>query len=242
MTAITHAHTSRRTLLRGGLALATGAILAPVAGQLAGTAPSARATTRLLRRGTTGSDVAALQSNLAGTGYWCGSADGIFGHLTQQAVWAVQKHHHLERDGVVGPLTRDAVASGSVPQPVAGGTGVEVHLERQLLLVVRDDATREVFNTSTGNGEWYTLDGRRHRATTPRGTWQVYSTWSHGWQEGPLGNMWRPMYYNSGWAIHGSESIPTYPASHGCSRLSTAAMDHLWSSGGLAMGSSVTIS
>lgn len=241
MTAITHAHTSRRTLLRGGLAVAAGAVLAPVAGHLAGTVPSADAATRLLRRGSTGADVAALQDTLARTGYWCGSADGIFGHLTQQAVWAAQKHHHLERDGVVGPLTRDAVASGSVPQPFAGGTGVEVHLERQLLLVVRDGATREVFNTSTGNGQWYTLDGRRQRAVTPQGAWQVYSTWARGWQEGPLGNMWRPMYYNSGWAIHGSESIPTYPASHGCSRLSTAAMDHLWSSG-LGMGTAVTIS
>lgn len=242
MTAITHARTSRRTLLRGGLALATGAVLAPAASHLTGAVPRATAATQLLRRGSTGTAVADLQSSLAGTGFWCGSADGVFGHLTQQAVWAVQKHHHLERDGVVGPLTREAVSTGSVPQPVTGGTGVEVHLERQLLLVVRDGATREVFNTSTGNGEWYTLDGRRQRAVTPQGRWQVYSTWSDGWQEGPLGNMWRPMYYNSGWAIHGSESIPTYPASHGCSRLSTAAMDCLWSSGGLAMGSSVTVS
>lgn len=225
--------------MRGGLGVAGGLALAPLAGVL--TVPGASAATRLLRRGDRGSDVAALQRSLTGTGYWCGTDDGVFGHLTQQAVWAVQKHHRLARDGVVGPATRAAIATGSRPKPKAGGTGVEVHLGRQLLLVVRDGTTREVYNTSTGNGEWFTLNGRRQRAVTPKGSWKVYSTWSDGWQQGPLGNMWRPMYYSKGWAVHGSTSIPTYPASHGCSRLSTGAMDRLWQKGWMALGTRVTI-
>lgn len=240
MSSITHAHMSRRALVRGGLGVAAGIALAPVAGTL-GPVLGASAATRLLRRGNSGSDVAALQRSLANSAFWCGSADGSFGHLTQQAVWALQKHHGLVRDGVVGPATRAALATGSRPTPQFGGTGVEVHLGDQLMLVVRDGSTREVYNTSTGNGEWYTLNGRRQRAVTPKGSWRVYSTYSDGWQAGPLGNMWRPMYYNSGWAIHGSTSIPTYPASHGCSRLSTAAMDRLWQKGWLAMGTRVRI-
>ncbi|USQ78165.1 L,D-transpeptidase family protein [Ornithinimicrobium faecis] len=242
MTSITHARMNRRTLLRGGLGVAAGAALLPLGNTLGGSALAATASTRLLRRGNTGTAVSSLQSDLSDTGYWCGSVDGIFGHLTQQAVWAAQKHHQLATDGVVGPLTRNAVASGSLPQPKGGGgTRIEVHLGRQLLLVVRGGQTVHAFNTSTGNGEPYTLDGHTYRAVTNQGSWKVYSTWSSGWQHGSLGDMWRPMYYDRGWAVHGSTSIPTYPASHGCSRLSTAAMDYLWSSGAMAMGSRVTV-
>lgn len=240
MPSTTPARLSRRTLLRGGLGAVTATALLPVGSVWASTAPTA--TTRLLRRGTTGSDVRSLQRDLTGSGFWCGSADGIFGHLTQQAVWAVQKHHRLATDGVVGPLTRDAVGSWSLPQATGGaGSRVEIQLGSQLLLVVRDGATALAFNTSTGNGEPYTLHGRTYRAITPTGSWKVYSTWSNGWQHGDLGDMWRPMYYDSGWAVHGSTSIPTYPASHGCARVSTAAMDYLWSSVAMAMGSRVTV-
>ncbi|WP_162802843.1 L,D-transpeptidase family protein [Ornithinimicrobium avium] len=170
------------------------------------------------------------------------AADGDFGELTQQAVWAVQKHNGLERDAVVGPITRAALDAGSVPAPVGGsGSRVEVHLAAQLLLVVRGGRTRRVLSTSTGSGEYYWLDGRRYRATTPTGSWRVYSTWSQGWQSGPLGPMWRPMYYDGGFAVHGSSSIPPWPASHGCSRLSTRAMDMLWSTGYLQLGTRVGV-
>ncbi len=42
-------------------------------------------------RGWRGTEVAAIQRRLWELKYWCGSADGSFGHLTQQAVWALQK-------------------------------------------------------------------------------------------------------------------------------------------------------
>lgn len=242
MTSITHARTSRRTLLRGGLGLTAGLALVPMGAAWSGSSTTATGATRLLRRAVTGSDVRALQRDLSGSGYWCGPSDGIFGQLTQQAVWAVQKHHRLQTDGVVGPLTRGAVATGSLPAAKGGsGTRVEVQLGSQLLLVVRSGRTTQAFNTSTGNGAWYTLNGRRQRAVTHEGSWTVYSTWSDGWQHGALGSMWRPMYYDRGWAVHGSSSIPTYPASHGCSRVSNAAMDHFWASGAMAMGSRVTV-
>ena len=41
----------------------------------------------------------------------------------------------------------------------------------------------------------------------------------------PLGQLWRPRYYYGGYAIHGSDSIPPYPVSHGCVRLSYPAID-----------------
>lgn len=226
----------RRTLLRGGLGTAAGLALTPM---VSGTSYAA---VRELYRGCVGEDVRALQKTLASKGYWCGSADGDFGELTQQAVWAVQKQNGLVRDGIVGPLTRKALTYGSLPVPVvASGTRVEVHLRKQLLLVVRDGRTRRVLNTSTGNGEYYWLDGQRYRATTPTGSWKVYYAYSAGWQYGDLGKMWRPMYYNSGWAVHGSTSIPPWPASHGCSRVSVRAMNMLWSTEAMYVGSRVRI-
>lgn len=226
----------RRTLLRGGLGAAAGIALVP-SGR--GTSYAA---VRELYRGRRGDDVLALQRTLAGKGYWCGTADGDFGELTQQAVWAVQKQNGLVRDAIVGPLTRKALTNGSLPRPVGGsGTRVEVHLRKQLLLVVKDGRTTLTLNTSTGNGEYYWLNGKRYRALTPTGSWKVYSAYSKGWQDGALGRMWKPMYYNSGWAVHGSASIPPWPASHGCSRLSVRAMNMLWSTGTMYVGSRVTI-
>ena len=210
---------------------------------LAVTGPGlSHAAVRDLYRGRTGEDVKALQRSLASKGYWCGTADGDFGELTQQAVWAVQKQDRLVWDGIVGPLTRKAIANGSLPTPVGGsGSRVEVHLRKQLLLVVRSGRTSIVLNTSTGNGEYYWLNGRRYRAVTPTGSWKVYSAYSRGWQNGALGRMWKPMYYNSGWAVHGSASIPPWPASHGCSQLSVRAMNMLWSTGTMYVGSRVRV-
>ena len=31
--------------------------------------------------------------------------------------------------------------------------------------------------------------------------------------------MWNPYYFNGGIAVHGLQSVPSYPASHGCARI-----------------------
>jgi lipoprotein-anchoring transpeptidase ErfK/SrfK len=49
-----------------------------------------------------------------------------------------------------------------------------------------------------------------------------------GWWEGDLGQIYRPKYFVGGVAIHGSNSVPDYPASHGCVRVTVQAMDFIW--------------
>jgi N-acetylmuramoyl-L-alanine amidase len=44
----------------------------------------------------------------------------------------------------------------------------------------------------------------------------------------PLGTLHSPMYFYRGWAIHGSASVPAYPASHGCVRMSNSDADWLF--------------
>ncbi|MGA0205987.1 MAG: L,D-transpeptidase, partial [Ilumatobacteraceae bacterium] len=64
---------------------------------------------------------------------------------------------------------------------------------------------------------------------------------SEGWWEGDLGEIYRPKYFNGGIAIHGSRSIPSYPASHGCVRVSVSAMDMIWESGLVPKGTRVWV-
>lgn len=42
--------------------------------------------------------------------------------------------------------------------------------------------------------------------------------------------MYRPNYFHGGYALHGMTSVPSYPASHGCVRMTVPTMDRMWSS------------
>ena len=197
----------------------------------------------VLRRGDRGAAVLALQRRLTALGYWLGTPDGRFGDLTHQAVLALQKADRQRRDGVVGPATRRALARGIVPRAsTRTGRAVEIDLARQVLLVVRDGKVLMVLNTSTGTGRAYTSpSGRRAVATTPKGTFEV--TWSYdGWRTAELGRLYRPRYFHPrGIAVHGAASVPAYPASHGCARVSVPAMDLLWKRGAMPIGSRVVV-
>ena len=55
-------------------------------------------------------------------------------------------------------------------------------------------------------------------ATTPNGRYTYYFFYD-GWQDGDLGELYNPYYFFKGRAIHGYDSVPAEPASHGCSRI-----------------------
>jgi len=194
-----------------------------------------------LRSGAKGAGVMALQQRLTELGYWIGKADGRFGGTTQQAVYALQKAAGIGRDGTVGPATWKALDQGVRPAPRStGGDLVEIDLRRQLLLLVRDGQVAQVFNTSTGSNELYEQEGETFRADTPRGRFAV-SRQIDGWRDAPLGLLWRPKYFNGGIAVHGAPSVPAYPASHGCARVSVAAMNWLWSNDAIPLKSRVWV-
>lgn len=191
--------------------------------------------------GDRGPKVLAMQNRLSELGYWLGKPDGHYGSLTQQAVWALQKSAGLSRDGDVGPATQRALTNGVRPQTRLQGDGIDINLERQILMVVRGGQVRYILNTSTGGGYKYTQkDGDTAIARTPKGTFKVYYT-VDGKDEGFLGDMWRPRYFNGGYAVHGSPSIPAYPASHGCARVSNAAMNMIWAQNYMPKGSTVIV-
>lgn len=192
-------------------------------------APGSEPGDSLLRPGDRGPDVRAVQEQLAGQRYWLGPVDGIYGDLTRQAVLAFQKVNGLSRDGIVGPETRGALAQPRAPQArSASGLVVEVNEAQQVLLVVRDGRVLHTFNTSTGTEDHYWHGGARYLADTPNGQFTI-SRQIDGWRTSQLGRLYRPKYFHpDGIAIHGYTEVPAYPASHGCVRVSLAAMDFLW--------------
>ena len=201
---------------------------------------------RLLRLGSSGPEVVALQRRLAELGYWTGpdgvKDDGKYGNLTAQAVLAVQKVARIGRDGVVGPRTRAVLEAGVRPSPRStSGRMIEVDLARQVLLVVAGGQLRYTLNTSTGSGQWYTRpDGATAHAVTPRGRYTVFR-WVDGWDTSPLGHLYRSRYFNGGISVHGYPSVPAHPASHGCVRVSLPAMDMIWADGLMPRGGSVWV-
>ncbi|MCF4122794.1 L,D-transpeptidase family protein [Antribacter sp. KLBMP9083] len=196
-----------------------------------------------LASGAQGDQVAALQQRLSDLGYFVTDVDGDFGHNTQQAVWALQKAAGLYRDGVVGPQTQGALDQGVRPQArTAQGKAIEIDIDRQLLLAVENGQVVRVINASSGNGETFEAKGHIYRAYTPTGTFAV-GRQIDGMHSSTLelGDMWRPKFFAGGIAVHGSASIPPYPASHGCVRVSSAAMNWIWDVWGAPRDTTVVV-
>ena len=177
------------------------------------------------------------QWRLLELGFWLQEANGDYGLTMQQAVMAFQKYYGLETDGTLGPETA-ALMSTLTERPRASadaGTLVEIDKSKQLLFFVVDGHTDWILNTSTGSEIAYdepdkNTPGERQvgDSVTRNGLHDVYRERAEGWWEGDLGQIYRPKYFSGGEAVHGSNSIPDYPASHGCVRVSVPAMDWIW--------------
>lgn len=70
-----------------------------------------------LKKGMTGERVRQLQARLIALGYLSGTADGIYGTDTAEAVYNFQKNNGLVRDGVAGAKTLAALYSTGAVQP-----------------------------------------------------------------------------------------------------------------------------
>jgi len=205
--------------------------------------PTATAKPQKLKVGSKGPAVLAVQQRLTELGYWNGKADGKFGGTTQQAVFALQKAAGIGRDGSVGPKTQKALDAGVRPKAKSkAGSGylVEINLKKQLLMFVKDGEVLATLNTSTGSNQHYVYQGDTYLADTPTGHFKV-GRQIDGVRHGPLGDLFRPKYFNGGIAVHGSPSIPPYPASHGCARVSNAAINWIWSTNKLPLKTKVWV-
>ncbi len=94
----------------------------PAATTPAATTPPATIYSTLLQKGDKNDSVKALQEKLIALGYLGGTADGIFGNQTYQAVKQFQLANALKADGVAGSQTIAALNGSNAPNIVPGGT------------------------------------------------------------------------------------------------------------------------
>jgi peptidoglycan hydrolase-like protein with peptidoglycan-binding domain len=203
--------------------------------------PSTQIASATIKPGASGAAVLALQQRLTALGYWLGTPDGRFGDSTEQAVWALQKAAGISRTGVVGPATQAALAEGVVPQPRStSGYVIEVDLEDDLVMLVTNGKIDDTLNTSTGGGYRYTQDGVTSVAITPTGHFAIYRQ-VNGLVVDSLGSLWRPKFFDAGFAVHGDTSVPPEPVSHGCVRVSNEAIDWIWANNLAPIGTAVWV-
>jgi len=189
------------------------------------TAPS-----RILKYGSSGSDVRALQDRLAALKYYPGSANGQFGVDTLEAVWAFQEVQGLHVDGEVGPATGRALVHPKGYQahdPRGGSLRVEVNLGTRVLVLYRSGQVALISHISAGGGYAYDCGSYGCAyAITPTGTYHT-TYYMSGMIQVPLGEMYNPVFFiGTAFAIHGEPTygptgggVPLNPASHGCVRI-----------------------
>lgn len=172
--------------------------------------------------GDSGPAVLELKQRLDALRYDVGTVNATFDRITAHAVMAFQKVNGMARTGrATDDVVAAVAAARGVPPPlVAGGgsTRVEIDVPRQFLMLYEGDQLSRILPVSTGSNARFCSEGWCRRAVTPGGSFTVGRR-ARGWENGPLGDLYNPLYFNGGIAIHGSPSVPASPASHGCVRI-----------------------
>lgn len=198
-----------------------------------------------------GMATALVQQRLLELGFWLYAVDGEYGSTTKQAVMAFQKWTGLDPSGSVDQATANAltmVTARPVGQSTGPGVVVEIDKTKQVMLITSGGKLVWAINISTGSGQYYLEKNQKDptkwetgRSLTHSGRFKIQRERADGWWDGDLGKIYRPKYFNGGIAIHGSKSIPNYPASHGCVRVSVSAMDMIWASGLIPLKTAVWV-
>ena len=124
-----------------------------------GQEPTLPPITRSLSEGQSGDDVQMLQERLAELGFDPGPADGIFGTLTTQSVWAFEKLvlqiPRTEATGAISPdaweRLRDPGLAVQPRRPTNGQANhTEVYLPEQVLIVFHQDEPVLISHISSG--------------------------------------------------------------------------------------------
>lgn len=161
----------------------------------------------------------AVELRLYELGYWTGVIDGRLDWATRSALIAFQKWHGRPVTSQLTPDEVEAIRSAAPPTARESGYAhVEVDLDRQVLMWVKEDGSVRVLPVSSGNDKPFIDEGQTSIAYTPRGRFLVYDK-EAGWGNGPLGSVYYANFISGGVAIHGSPSVPSQPASHGCIRI-----------------------
>ncbi len=159
-----------------------------------------------LHQGQCGDVVVGFKKAMRKLGYIANSGR-CFGGKTARGVLAYRKVNDKNRSMRAGKGLVKAVFAGrgayKVRHPGAG-QHVEAPLSKQVLVFAKGDKPVAVYPISSGKSSTPTVTGHYEFIRTEPG----YN--SHG--------MYYSWYFYGGYAVHGYESVPDYPASHGCLR------------------------
>ncbi len=183
------------------------------------------------------------QALLSAKGFYRGPVDGISRTGLDDAVLAFHKAADLERTTDLLPhdLARLAAWEPTVPDLPDQPNRLEVDLERQVMHLVEGGEVVATLHVSTGGGFVYmspTPGVGWARAATPLGSFVVQRNIA-GWRYVNGWGLYRPWYFDGPYALHGSTDVPTYPASHGCVRVTLSDAD--WLSERLSIGFHINV-
>jgi lipoprotein-anchoring transpeptidase ErfK/SrfK len=166
-------------------------------------------------------DMVEAETLLSNLGYWILKVDGKIDSSTRSAIVAFQKVEGRKRTGILNPADMEWLRSAQPPKArfQIDGVHVEIDLTRQVLFLFDDSrSVPRILPVSSGNEKRYFDEGKWQIAHTPRGNFRIERK-INGVRKASLGDLYYPSYFYGGVAIHGSNSIPFYPASHGCVRI-----------------------
>ncbi len=159
-----------------------------------------------LGRGECGPVVIGFKKALRKLGYIANSGR-CYGGKTARGVLAYRKVNGMSRSFRSGKGLVKRVFAGRggyrVRHPGAG-THVEAPLSKQVLVFAKGKRAVAIYPISSGKSSTPTVTGHFEFIRTEPG----YN--SHG--------MYYSWYFYGGYAVHGYNSVPDYPASHGCLR------------------------
>jgi len=235
------ATTSPTTTIAPATTVAAPSTSAPPATTAAGAATSPAAAPAGLGTGARGADVAALEQRLDALKYDVGKVDDVYDQNTAYGVMAFQKVTGMARTGRATDEVVAALATATSPPalvPNGGENRVEIDIPRQVLFLYKANTLQKILTVSSGNNQRFCSEGWCRRAVTPGGSYGFYRQ-GRGWETGPLGSLYNPVYFNGGIAVHGSRSVPAQPASHGCVRIPMGAAE--WFPGEVHIGMPVHV-
>lgn len=185
-----------------------------------GPAPGYTPAARTLRPGMSGTDVKRLQQRLAQLAYYPGTENGHYGAATEEAIWAFEEVQGMAASGTVTVKVKRALVNPRYPAPLVrrgGALRVEVSLGRHVLYVYHHNKIVLISHISSGGGYYYCDSGCAY-AITPTGNFRTTRRFK-GWHASSLGELYNPVFFYSGYAIHGDTYVPIQPVSHGCIRI-----------------------
>jgi len=166
-------------------------------------------------------DLLEAERLLSQLGYWIQKIDGKPDRSTRHAITAFQKVERIKRTGVLTQPLLERMRNAQRPTAkfTTGLLHVEIDVSRQVLFLAdANGVVITILPVSTGNEQKYLSEGKWEVAHTPRGAFRI-TRQIKGVRRAPLGDLYNPNYFYGGVAIHGSDSVPATPASHGCVRI-----------------------